>query len=513
MNWTSAVLIVVSFVAVIFIIKYFWCRRSYNPLLKAKNSLAYDNDCYKEAFEFVEAQLNVLTEYFSSLEKRSKDVNQKLEHSLQPYVVLDPSRKLIKRYSNSLSVSPVFARPLFTPLNHYRSTKYQQPLIDRFQTLLTAINSYCEVAGAIVTDTSLYVEKLSGILKTREAYEKALQDCQQFQATNTELQTSLNFYKNFYDNAKSNLTLFPYMAGIVAEFDTRDIEELAKKLDWGHNFQRFKKVESIRDIRRDAQEKIQQAKEAEYQLAYLLQMFPALQDVLDYEYADLPMITQEDLSDHDRVRDYLSKEEWTELSVSERNQLALNRYIDSRKKTKWQIGRDYEEYVGYRYRSKGFTVDNYGSYMGFDDLGRDVIAKKGNKIYIIQCKYWSQKKEIHENHVNQLFGTVTSYCIENNIVQEKVLGVIVTNTTLTERAKQFAARLGIKYVENLELSEYPRIKCNIGKNNLDSRIYHLPFDQQYDTTKICNPGEFYAFTVAEAESAGFRRAYKWHNNS
>jgi len=39
------------------------------------------------------------------------------------------------------------------------------------------------------------------------------------------------------------------------------------------------------------------------------------------------------------------------------------------------------------------------------------------------------------------------------------------------------------------------------------KIYHLPFDQQYDRTKIIpDKGEKYVYTVAEAEKAGFRRA-------
>jgi hypothetical protein len=42
------------------------------------------------------------------------------------------------------------------------------------------------------------------------------------------------------------------------------------------------------------------------------------------------------------------------------------------------------------------------------------------------------------------------------------------------------------------------------------KIYHLPFDQQYDRTKIRpGTGEKYAYTVAEAENDGFRRAWKW----
>jgi hypothetical protein len=40
----------------------------------------------------------------------------------------------------------------------------------------------------------------------------------------------------------------------------------------------------------------------------------------------------------------------------------------------------------------------------------------------------------------------------------------------------------------------------------------LPFDQQYDNTQIINEGEFYAETINEAMSKGFRRAYKWKGN-
>jgi len=42
------------------------------------------------------------------------------------------------------------------------------------------------------------------------------------------------------------------------------------------------------------------------------------------------------------------------------------------------------------------------------------------------------------------------------------------------------------------------------------KIYHLPFDQQYDNTKIFEKGEFYCRTTEEAERKGFRRAFRWH---
>ena len=89
-----------------------------------------------------------------------------------------------------------------------------------------------------------------------------------------------------------------------------------------------------------------------------------------------------------------------------------------------------------------------------------------------------------------------------------VSGTFTTTTTLSERARQFAAQLDIHVEEDVPLADYPRIKCNIGRDG--QRIYHLPFDQQYDTT-IIEPekGERWVATVAEAEALGFRRAWRW----
>lgn len=313
---------------------------------------------------------------------------------------------------------------------------------------------------------------------------------------------------------RSNLTAFPYMAGIVADFETHGIEVLASKLDWGHSQERLKKVKSIREIRRDAKAMVEKNKEAQYQLAYLLELFPALSDVIECDYRDLPIIDVKDITDYDAVRDYLTKDEYNSLSTTERNQLALDRYNNSHKKSKWQIGRDYELYVGYKYSLKGYKVDYFGSYMGLEDLGRDLIAKKGRTILVVQCKYWSSHKLIHEKHITQLYGTLAAYCIENNLPSEMVKGVLVTNTQLSDMAKKMADYLNINYIENYQKGEYPCIKCNIGHDEFgETYIYHLPFDQQYDSTKIEKRGEFYAMTVAEAEEAGFRRAFRWHGNN
>jgi hypothetical protein len=109
--------------------------------------------------------------------------------------------------------------------------------------------------------------------------------------------------------------------------------------------------------------------------------------------------------------------------------------------------------------------------------------------------------------VFQLHGTMTAYRMDHPDVDLEA--EFVTSTTLSDRARKFADYLGISVTESLALSEYPCIKCNISRRDAE-RIYHLPFDQQYDTTMIeLNRGECYVSTVAEAEGKGFRRAFRY----
>ena len=340
----------------------------------------------------------------------------------------------------------------------------------------------------------------------KDSEEKGREMAAQIQALQSEVK---RHRENVGKILESHLTSMPWLAGMMADFLTYDLEVEAKKLDWGSNVQREKKIASIRAIRAETQERIAKSKEAIYQLEYLRELFPGIDDVLDTNYQELSLAGE--VPDHDPVRDYLSREEWARLSDVERNQLALDRYVASHQKSNWQIGRDYELAVAYEYSQKDYQVDTFGSYMGLEDLGRDFIAKKGASTLIIQCKYWSKSKTIHEKHIYQLYGTMIGYCVEKNIPPDRVAGVFVTNIQLSDMARKIADYLGLAYAERHPMAAFPRIKCNIGRDEYgQTRIFHLPMDQQYDATKISGPGEFYAFTVQEAVDAGFRRAFKWH---
>lgn len=350
-------------------------------------------------------------------------------------------------------------------------------------------------------------EKMQGL---REECSKKQQQIEILQKelgnSNQKLATHEENLRRFLE---SNLTSIPWLAGMMADYLTYDIEMKAKYLDWGYDMKRLKKVESIREIRAEAKELIEQSKEAVYQLEYLKQLYPGLEDVLSTDYREIAYTSE--IPARDPIRNYLSDDEWKYMSEDGKNQLALDRYVQSRRKSNWQIGRDYELSVAYEYMQQGYIVDTYGSRKGLEDLGRDLIATRDDLTLIIQCKYWSEKKTIREKHLFQLYGTTITYQIEHPELTSPPRAVFVTNIELSDIAYEVAKLLHISVFEHHEMRDFPRIKCNIGHDEHGTaKIYHLPMDAQYDITQIKKPGEFYAFTVREATQRGFRRAYKWH---
>lgn len=259
-------------------------------------------------------------------------------------------------------------------------------------------------------------------------------------------------------------------------------------------------------------------KEYQYKYDYLISLFPEIQEYID---GNVEQNAVEDVyaEYEDRREKYLSKEEWSQLSETEKTQLALDRYNERRKRTNAQVGRDYEEYIAYLFRKqlRGCEVIMFGEQRGLSDLGRDLIVRYKDKTYIVQCKRWSVDREIKEKHIMQLFGTTIEYCWDMkrrgvhplDMVGKSVIPVFVTTAKLSDTARQFAEKLDVVVAE-VPNGDYPQIKCNIGREG--ERIFHLPFDQQYNRVIIeREKGEFMAWTVKEAEEKGFRRAKKYYN--
>lgn len=380
------------------------------------------------------------------------------------------------------------------------------------------------IAVIVITSVSFYLKqknKLTGQIIDLEKQNKEL-NTQILQKENTlvRLKDSIAKKDNLFESYK-NIDIFT-ISSLFSDFLTLEYslsEEWLenKEIIVKHNPNYYSRVkvgrtakksaEIVSELKRETKSYIEQYKIMFYKYEVLLSLFPELKNYVD----DIETIKQLNSfknldsfkEEYDKVIDYVSKEEYNSLSVDERNQLALNNYIKG-KKSKWQIGRDYEMYCSYIYEKNGWQVIRFGIEKKLNDMGRDIIASKGDTVHIIQCKLWSNEKLIHEKHIAQLYGTTIEYMIsiEKTLFKQNIVPVFITNIELSETAQKFAKRLNV-LVNKWQIQEYPLIKCNI---NNGEKIYHLPFDQQYDRTQIKNNGESYEFNVKDAVSKGFKRA-------
>ena len=331
------------------------------------------------------------------------------------------------------------------------------------------------------------------------------------------------FVSNLRENAH-NASLRAYLDGRDASFKTgfltgrhwlaAFIAEAEQARDRRDDYLRSKShparksAEIVKEVKREKRALSERVKFLEFQLKAYEEYFPQLEEYRDLILDERVPLSSgsdnlEELEAADPSQLYMSREEWERLSVSDRNQLALDRYV-ARPKSDWEIGRYYERYLGSLREQSAWLVTYHGALRGFEDLGRDLICTKGGTVEIVQAKCWSRTKVIHEKHLFQLFGTTIHYRLANVGVQ--VTPILATTTSLSEVATEVARVLGIR-VDTIPLPpSYPMIKCNVNTATRE-KIYHLPFDQQYDRTQVSRPGECYATTVKEAEHLGFRRAW------
>lgn len=348
----------------------------------------------------------------------------------------------------------------------------------------------------IKTDISKSDLKISELNKKIEFLEKGI----------LEKDNLFSSLKNKSDSSISNITSL-YSDFLLIQFDLSEHYLRTKKRP------ARKEAKRIKELKKETKVYNEKYRQMMYKYEYLLQLFPELTNFVD-DFETLGQLedanSMDDFKeDFDKVQNYVSKEEYLKLTIDERNQLALNRYIKG-KKTNWQIGRDYELFCGLEYEKDGWNVEYFGMEKRLKDLGRDLIARKKDTIEIIQCKLWSKNKMIHEKHILQLYGTTIIEQLVNPDLFTKIKPVFITSTSLSETAQKFANILNVKVIVK-DLRDFSRIKCNIGKDEFGkkTKIYHLPFDQHYDRTRILENKGFYAKDVSEATKKGFRRAFKY----
>lgn len=243
----------------------------------------------------------------------------------------------------------------------------------------------------------------------------------------------------------------------------------------------------------------------QYKFEYLLSIYPELRKFKDDD-AYINYMHEEEKRCN--IRNWLSDNEYFQMTEQDREQLAVDRYIsDSSKWSDWEKGRNYEIYCAYKLFNEGYDIIQEGLNKKLEDGGRDIIAthRRTGKILIVQCKNWSSL--VRENVIFQLYGSFVQWKLDN---EDRIKGMEVEpwlyiTCGLSAEAIKCANLLGVR-VRRLPMDRFPAIKCNVN-HNTGYKIYHLPFDRHYDLVKINAKGKGYKFEIAEAIQEGFRRAY------
>jgi hypothetical protein len=328
--------------------------------------------------------------------------------------------------------------------------------------------------------------------------------------------------------AKEKSQGFPWLVEAYDDYfrlkDSELSSDLIQKSHPAH-----KAAEQVRQISKERREAEKAARLANYLLDYCRYLAPWLDEYIGLEAKELDELIREihtswekrEEEFEEEVRRHFGPKAYEGLTPTEKLQRKLDWYWEKPNKSDWQIGRDYERYIGYLYEKDGWNVHYHGK-KGYEDLGRDLICKKNKDVEIIQCKRWAQEKTIHEKHIYYLFGTTVEYFLENSpakgtlqmtlfpelVRKGNVVPKMITTAEVSRKAQQVAQILGVQ-IERIPFERYPSVKCNVARQT-GEKIFHLPFDQQYDTALIEEERlECFVETVAEAETREFRHAYRW----
>jgi hypothetical protein len=136
---------------------------------------------------------------------------------------------------------------------------------------------------------------------------------------------------------------FALIANAWADYERARADTVAARLELKTRPAR-KAADELRAKGRELACSHRRAKLAEYLVAMYESHFPWLVELRDFD-VEKSFVEIAEHDETDPVSKYVSREEWGSLSSAERNQRALDRYLRSRK-TAWQLGRDYERYVG-----------------------------------------------------------------------------------------------------------------------------------------------------------------------
>ena len=102
--------------------------------------------------------------------------------------------------------------------------------------------------------------------------------------------------------------------------------------------------------------------------------------------------------------------------------------------------REFELLVGEAFRLQGYSVTELGG--AGADGGVDLVLRKGNEKFLVQCKQWKAFK-VGVEVVRELYGVMAA--------QGAAGGFVITSGTFTADAKSFAEGRNVKLVDGPRL--------------------------------------------------------------
>lgn len=394
------------------------------------------------------------------------------------------------------------------------------------QSEIDAANKYAKATiDKMTTDKNAYISSITSLRKDNDNYIAKIKDVdhkllQVGEALKKERKERANLetlFNNVFSEWKQQSVTFPVLRRWLGEALEQKHALIEDYLETKRNPARVTAAE----LKRRAHKEIRRLRSENEQLLACASLYeklaPWLLEYTDYSVADvlesidLDYNIEHPTSDDDPIKYFVTEIDIKQLSRIEKYQLALDRYLNNqRKMSAWLVGIQYERYVGYTYEKSGYRVEYHGAINKREDLGVDLICHRQGETLAVQCKRLAPYKgmPVRENVVAQVYGAAKFLSISKSFIFD-IKPVLVTSYELSTQAREFADNLGVQVKENITFKPYPCIKCNVARET-GEKIYHLPFDLQYDQVVIGDqPGECYVRTVEEAEALGFRRAFRW----
>ena len=115
--------------------------------------------------------------------------------------------------------------------------------------------------------------------------------------------------------------------------------------------------------------------------------------------------------------------------------------------------KDFELLVGEIFRMQGYSVVETGC--GGADGGIDLILKKDNELFLVQCKQWRAYK-VSVNVVRELLGVM--------VTQGAAGGFVVTSGVFTAEAQAFAQGQNIHLIDSVRLTAMIEKVCKTNQS-------------------------------------------------